>query len=61
MKELTRETIRKIIELTTHESDGVVWGNDKVLGTMDELIDEVLEIIGSEEKELNKETIIDGL
>jgi hypothetical protein len=44
----SRESIRKIIELTTHDFNGDVWGDDTVLGTMDELIDAALEILRNE-------------
>lgn len=44
----TRESIRKIIELTAHEYDGDVWGDDTILGTMDELIDAAIEILRNE-------------
>ena len=43
---LLRETIRKIIELSTYEdSKGDVWGMDTYLGKMDELIDDVIKIV----------------
>ena len=42
---ISRETIRKIIELTTHEFDNNVWGDDYPIGTMDKLIDRAIEII----------------
>jgi hypothetical protein len=47
IEEPSRETIKKIIELTAHEQEdgGDVWGDDTVLGTMDEIIDKALEII----------------
>ena len=44
----SRESIRKIIELTAHDCNGDVWGDDTVLGTMDELIDAALEILRNE-------------
>lgn len=43
---LSRETIRKIIELGAYEdSKGDVWGMDTYLGKMDELIDDVIKIV----------------
>lgn len=43
---LSTKTIREIIELTSHEdSYGEVWGDDTVIGTMDELIKKAIEII----------------
>jgi hypothetical protein len=44
---ISRKTIREIIELSAHEQSegGYVWGDDTILGTMDELIDNVIEII----------------
>ena len=44
----SRESIRKIIELTAQDCNGDVWGADTVLGTMDELIDAALEILRNE-------------
>lgn len=44
---VTKEKIRKIIELTAHEDEpgGDVWGDDTILGTMDELISEAFTIL----------------
>ena len=43
---LSRETIRKIIELSAYEdSKGDVWGMDTYLGKMDELIDDAIKIV----------------
>ncbi|NPV13067.1 MAG: hypothetical protein HPY57_14975 [Ignavibacteria bacterium] len=43
---LSRETLRKIIELSAYEdSKGDVWGMDTYLGKMDELIDDAIKII----------------
>ena len=43
---LSRETLRKIIELSAYEdSKGGVWGMDTYLGKMDELIDDAIKII----------------
>ena len=44
---ISKKTIRKILELTTHEQSegGDVWGNDTVLGTMEQLTDDVIKII----------------
>jgi len=43
---LSRETIRKIIELAAYEdSRGDVWGMDTYLGKMDELIDDAIKIV----------------
>jgi hypothetical protein len=44
----SRESIRKIIELTAHDYNGYVWGNDTVLGTMEKLIDAAMEILRNE-------------
>lgn len=44
---MNRELMKKIIELTSHEYNGEVWGDDTVIGTMDELIDEGLKIINN--------------
>lgn len=50
IKELpSRETIKKIIELTAYENrQGDVWGFDTILGTMDELVDKALDILRNE-------------
>ena len=44
---ISRETIRQIIELSAHEQEegGDVWGDDMVVGTMNKLIDDAIEII----------------
>jgi hypothetical protein len=41
----SREIIKKIIELTATDDNGEVWGMDIPLGSMDQLIDEAIEII----------------
>jgi len=43
-----RDIIKQIIELTAHEYKGRVWGHDTDIATMDELIDQAIEIIKSE-------------
>ncbi len=45
---MERSTIQKIIELTAYGDDDNIWGMDTYLGTMDELIDEALDIIKNE-------------
>jgi hypothetical protein len=48
---ISRQTIREIIKLTTHELEegGDVGGDDIPLGTMDQLIDRAIEIIKQNE------------
>ncbi len=41
----SRETIRKIISLTTNGPDDDLWGNDMALGSMDELIDQAIKTL----------------
>jgi uncharacterized alkaline shock family protein YloU len=52
---ISRETLKKIIELTAHEHNGDVWGDDTILGTMDELIDKALEIIKQDQIDQNND------
>jgi hypothetical protein len=51
---LSRETIRRIIELGVYEdSSGDVWGMDTYLGKMDELIDDAIKIVNDSERNDN--------
>ncbi len=51
---LSRETIRRIIELGAYEdSGGDVWGMDTYLGKMDELIDDAIKIVSNSERNDN--------
>lgn len=49
---MNRETIKKIIELTTHEYDGEIWGDDYCMGSLDDLIDKAMKIVENDSLKL---------
>ena len=39
------DKLKQIILLSTHEYKGELWGEDTILGTMDELVEKAIEIL----------------